>query len=202
MKYLLLFAIALGLPLTMARAEGTFEVSPFAGLRFGGSFLDYSTGEEASLDSSLSYGLTMDITLPELGSKRQLEVLYSHQDTSFQAQEASTTQSFDISVDAIQIGLLQEFAKDDDKLRPFLVGLVGATYMYGDEGSDAMFSFGLGGGVKYFPLKNVGLRLDLRGYPTFVSGSTAAICSGGCIIGFSGSMMIQGEIAASLVIRF
>ena len=195
------FAFALGTALAGpgSVAAQTFEVAPFAGLRFGGSFTDPVTGDSEDLDASLSYGVTLGVTLAEVPG--QLQLLYSHQDTSLSVAGGGPAANLDVNVDVIQIGMLEEFG--GTKLRPFLMGTLGATlFSSPDYDADVNFSFGMGGGVRYQATDWLALRIDLRGYGTITESSGAVFCSGGCVAVYSGSMIWQGELTGSFAIDF
>jgi hypothetical protein len=189
----------IGKPPDAPPSEERFQISPFAGLRFGGGF-EGANGQSYSLESGLSYGVTLDLDV--LGTEEQIEVLYSRQETTMSPNPPGIYQPIDVDVQMIQIGLTQEIGTSE-KFKPFLSGLVGATLLSSEGASDVYFSFGLAGGIKYFPIKNVGLRLDLRGYGTVVENNSSAVCvDGRCVVSFSGDLFWQGEVTASLVIRF
>ena len=82
---------------------------------------------------------------------------------------------------------------------------IGATRVAApaDNTSATYFSFAIGGGVKLFVSENIGLKLDGRFFGTWGgSGAFAVGCSGGCIVGFSGDFLWQGEAAVGLIIGF
>jgi hypothetical protein len=61
-----------------------------------------------------------------------------------------------------------------------------------------------GGGVKLFPTRHVGVRLDGRVFAT-VGGlsTTGGVCGGyGCLLGIDGTLFWQGEATAGLVFAF
>ena len=54
---------------------------------------------------------------------------------------------------------VRQFGAADSRLRPFVFAGLGATFLSGDDlESETKLSFGLGGGVKYFPWKRIGVR--------------------------------------------
>jgi len=179
---------------------GNLEIAPFYGVRFGGNMTEAQTGESVEVEPSGSVGATVSLALP---SEREfVEFLYSYQDSQLSSDIQS--KSIQVRTEVWQLGINREFPYDDDRVKPFLVGLLGFTNMdYSNNiGATTLFSLGLGGGVKYFPTKNVGLRLDLRGFVSIVDGSGAVACNGGCVVSFQGSTFLQGEIAPSLVVQF
>jgi opacity protein-like surface antigen len=185
-----------------AFAQG-FEITPFLGYRLGGSLTDYYSGSSYSLDDSESYGVFVNIDLDPFG-EYQLELAWSRQDTTLDISGFPGNRS-DVTVDYFQVGGLRFFS-DDDTIRPYLVGSLGATHLSPDDsaiGSTTRFSLGLGGGIKIMPSEHIGLRLEARGLATFVSSYAAVGCGyPGCGVSWGGSVFWQGDFTAGLVVRF
>ncbi len=176
-----------------------FEITPFFGYRFSDSYYDYSTNTKYGVDDDVSYGLTFDYTIDR---DRQFEFLWSHQETGFDVVDgADPNARFDLDIDYIHIGGVQTF--DNGETRPFVSGSLGATYINpADESysSDTLFSMAVGGGVKYFPADNFGVRLDGRIYGSYVGSDGGAFCgSNGCIYGYGGSVYWQVEFTVGLI---
>ncbi len=71
----------IGLGVTSTAAAQTFELTPFAGWRFGGGFDDLATGADVDLDDGLSYGVILGIPWNDPHRSR-LELIWSRQDTT------------------------------------------------------------------------------------------------------------------------
>ena len=97
--------------------------------------------------------------------------------------------------------LLYHFGNRETKLRPFVFGGMGTTFFSADDlESETKFSFGLGGGVKYFPWKSIGARASFRYTPTMLNDDeTVAFCDP---FGFCQGSLQQIDIAAGAVVRF
>ena len=197
MKHLAIAACLLSSILGM-RAQ-VFEVSPFFGYRFGGSF-HASNGEETALQDSRAYGLSFDYA--PYASDIKLELFWSRQDSGLELTGAGGLNHLDMKVDEFMLGGVYEH--NWGRLYETVTVLVGATVFSPESAeSDARFGFSIGVGVKYFVLKNLALRADLRGYGTVVESNTAFISSGGVtLIYFSGSSIWQGEVSAGLSLTF
>jgi hypothetical protein len=196
----LIATLALAVCSTPAVGAQTIEISPFVGVRGGGSVTDV-TAISYELDATASYGLGVEVALkPEA----HIQLLWSHQPTGVDRFSFDDDGRVDLDVDYFHIGTTYIW----DPLgstRPFLGMTVGATRVASpDEGSSSThFSFSIGGGVKLMLNNTVGFRLDGRLYGTWGgSGSFAVGCSGGCIVGFSGDFLWQAEATAGLVIGF
>jgi len=61
----------------------TFEVTPYLGYRFGGSFKLIDTGTQADVGSHVSYALALDLSTNEA---TQYELFYSRQSTTISGQ--------------------------------------------------------------------------------------------------------------------
>jgi len=176
-----------------------FEITPFIGYRFGDDFRDYYTGTRFDLKDSESYGFTFDYSID---FDTQFEFLWGHQETNINVTGVGTpTGRFPLDVDYFHIGGIQLF--DTGDTRPFMVGTLGATHINPEENgysSDTRFSFGLGGGVKFFPTDHIGVRLDGRVYATYVGGSGGVFCGPyGCTYGYAGNTFWQVEFTAGII---
>ena len=87
------------------------------------------------------------------------------------------------------------------RVRPFLFAGLGTTFFSArDLQSETKLSSGFGGGVKYFPRSNVGLRLHLRSTPTWLDDeSSADFCDP---FGFCQGALQQVEVMVGLVLRY
>lgn len=150
----------------------TIEFTPFYGYSFSGDLNDADSGEEYEIGDSGSYGGILDIWLTEA---TQLEFFFSRQETELESDEGlfAGQKLFDLDVDYFHIG--GTYIYGTGPWQPFVVGTLGATLFDPDVSgmdSETRFSMGLGGGVRYFPTKHLGLYLGVRGFLTFVGGDT------------------------------
>jgi hypothetical protein len=190
---------------TAARAQGV-EITPFGGYRFGGDFFELITDQPVDLDGSVSFGVAVDIPL-QRSDGFQIEGLFSHQqaDLTLQPTKRSPVRLARATVDHWLGGGLQEFG--GDRVRPFLTGMLGLTrYAGGGGDSEIRFTLSAGGGVKLFPTRHLGVRLDGRVYTTFVEADVGLFAcssfSGTCIVGFHTDVVWQAEGTAGVVFRF
>jgi Outer membrane protein beta-barrel domain len=177
------------------------DIAPFVGLRFGGDVGTQQGGgvtgpTSVTLDSSVSYGGVIDIPLTQ---PRSLELYYSHQPTKLSGNSAVG----DVSMNVLQLGLVDALPSADQQLSWLLAGTVGATQLSARDGSATRPSIGLGGGFEWMATDHIGLRGDLRALLTFSgSGGGAVNCGGGCSVTFHGSLVAQGELSLGVVARF
>ena len=180
-----------------AQAQGiAVELSPFYGYRFGGSLLS-STGEDLDLEAGQAYGLSLDFGPRD--SDMKFELLWSHQESGVDSEGLG---HLDVTVDEFMFGGIYEMGQG--RFREYFTGMLGAS-VFEVPGSDpeAYFALSIGGGVKYYVLKNLALRIDLRGYCNIVQSEGAFISSGGYTVAyFSADTLWQGEISAGLTLSF
>jgi hypothetical protein len=189
---------------TAANAQGV-EITPFGGYRFGGDFFELITDQPVDLDGSVSFGVAVDIPL-QRSDGFQIEGLFSHQqaDLTLQPTKRGPVTLARATVDHWLGGGLQEFG--GDRVRPFLTGMLGLTRYAGGGDSEIRFTLSAGGGVKLFPTRHLGVRLDGRVYTTFVEADVGLFAcssfSGTCIVGFHTDVVWQAEGTAGVVFRF
>ena len=200
--FLIIFGILSILSVSTESVAQNFEVTPFAGYRFGGDFEDSVTGFGLDIDDSESYGLILGFNM---SPETQLEFLYSHQSTKIEPKGLfSPTSLTDLDMDYYHLG--GSYIWNPKKnLRPFIQASLGATHLNPDRaglGSETRFSFGIGGGVKYFFTKHIGLRLDGKALATVLNSNSAIFCSGGCTVRIQGSTLWQFEGGLGVIFAF
>ena len=183
------------------------QLTPFAGYRFGGTFEDRDTEDEFTIENDGSYGLTLNF--PSRGNT-EWEIYYSKQSSEVDAAGfVSNGDPIDLDVEYLQIGGTYLFDEAGPAL-PYFVATVGGTKISPqgiNSKSDTFFSFGVGGGWKYFPTRRVGLRLDGRVLATFLDSDSRIFCQtgangGSCFISTSGNLLYQFELQAGVIFRF
>jgi len=184
----------------IARAQNV-EIAPSIGYRFGGGFFEHITGQSVDLDGARSVGLVLNVPL---SNGVQIEGLFTHQHAHVPVPARGTrpAANWPISVDHWQAGGLQEYGFGP--VRPFLTGTLGLTRFAATDDSEIRFTAGAGGGVKLFPTRHVGVRLDGRVFATFVDADAqVGICgSGGCFVRFYADIVWQADFTAGVVFRF
>lgn len=182
-------------------AEPVFEVTPFAGARFGGGFdvENDTTGGSSSVDlgSGASFGV-------DLGLYRDAysfyEFLYSQQNTEFDSSDPLLS-SVDLDVRYVHVGGTAMFPQEgSDRMLPYLSLTLGATLLEpgGGYDSETKFSASIGGGVRFPVNDRFAVSLGLRGYMTVLSSDTRLFCvsgtdQAGCLVESSGATFWQGE---------
>jgi hypothetical protein len=189
-----LAALAFLLPTATARGQRV-QLAPFAGLQYGGS-VQAAAGGEFTLNASLAYGATLDVPFDEGWS---VEVLYSRDETRLHGPGPGV----DVRVERYMAGVVQEH--DHGRTRFFGVGLAGATRLVppAGYGSSARFTLAAGLGVKRWLSDRIALRAEARGFYTVTESNGGLFCGGGgCLFVYGSSGLLQGDLAAGVVLAF
>jgi hypothetical protein len=180
------------------------EFTPFAGYQAGGGAT--SRRGQFSLDSSIDYGLMVDI---RVDPDATLHAIWDRQDTVLDFRDNDPLFPrrvlVDVAVEYYHFGGTVEFPKE--RLRPYIVLTVGATRFdvkVGDFGDEWRFSVGFGGGLKTYVSDRFGFRVDARVWPTFVNTSGGFFCSlpGACLVAFEADAIWQANVTGGFFLAF
>lgn len=193
----------LTLVLTASAATAqTVEIVPFGGYRLGGTIGQVSTGTVVDDDGGASFGVVVDVVFGSLTDGLRVEGVFSHEEARLKVRQGLLDSPTFVRayVDQLLVGGSQDLL--DGRVRPFLSGLLGLTRYAVPGDTEVRFAVGVGTGLKAYLTRNLGLRLDARGYMTIVDLSGTAICSGGCAIQFNTNPAFQADLTAGLLIAF
>lgn len=183
------------------RAQG-IEVTPFGGYRFGGDFFELVTRQPVDLDGAPALGLVVNYPLSD---GFQIEGVYSHEHALVPSLPLPAAPLWRVSVDHYLGGALQEFPTSRS-VRPFLTGTLGLTHYGGETTSELRFTTAAGGGVKLFPSRHVGLRLESRVFATWVDAEGTLIACGPsqgvCLFALNVNLVWQAEFTAGLILKW
>ena len=212
--FCLALAAVLAVP-TTARAQYVeiqgFEVTPFIGARFTGTFdvqIDESGRTQASLEDASSYGLAAglrfhDFSIIEFRWTRSTSAL------RFEAPFRLLGEAIeDVEVNQFHADFTREFVIPEVKgLRSFVTGSVGATHIAAANDGFMRFSFGLGAGLKQFLGSRLAIRAEAKWLPIVfdpeVSGfACGTVGIGGCVVVLNGQLTPQFEVSVGPVLRF
>jgi len=171
MRKILSFLALLLVPALVAAQSSHIEITPFAGYRLAGDFNAPSNDSFAHLgakvDESAIYGVILGIPLNE---HWRFEITANRQSTNFTVDEGfltPTTNLGDVDLTMVHAGFSLEWG--DGQVKPFLLASGGITRIepkFDELSAEDRVSGSLGGGVKVLFSRNVGLRLEGRGYWT------------------------------------
>jgi hypothetical protein len=184
------------------------ELTPMLGYRTNMSLttepgVDGVTSEIVFRDSP-AYGVAVGFRSHDIDV---VEFRWSRQDTRMlSVGPIALPPSQRVTINQFHMDCSHEYVVDEWPawVRPYIMASVGATHISGAEslGSLTRFSFGIGTGIKFFPTRQVGFKVQAEWLPIWITHQTRAFCSGGCIIRFSGQVISQGEVTMGPVFRF
>jgi hypothetical protein len=203
------FLIAAG----SVRAQQRFEIDPFVGYETSASYpvnlLSGSTGanpiDRLRVNDALAFGTFLDYSLTE---NFQAEFMWNRNNTSYSAHDAFTNtyvKAYQSTVDQYQFGFLYMFRSSEVRLRPYVAGSLGFTHDENGGGTPNRtdFAFSLGGGVKYYVSRHIGLRGDLRYLPTYGSSSNELYCGPyGCYYANVSHYLNRGSFTGGIIFNF
>jgi outer membrane protein W len=153
-------------------------------------------------DVSIRGGFTWGVQAARFFTPRWgAEVVWTLQDSAL---EVSTPEGagdlYGITLSQLHANLVYQFGADGERLRPFVFGGGGATFLAVDDLETATkASFGLGGGLKYFPWARVGVRGQILYKPTWLNDNAEGVCEP---LGFCQAWLQPIELGVAVVIRF
>ena len=201
--------ICMILAATMASAQN-FEVTPFIGAQTNGG-LDLSTlfFRRIDVQNGKTYGLSAGYLL---GNRYGIELTWAYNKADTVAQPnggGSDIRIFTLDTNQYFGNLLVHFADRQKSLRPFLLAGVGATNLSPARdgvNSTTRFAFDLGGGVKYNFNRRLGLRLQAKWSPVYITTTKAGYwCDpfwGGCWVVGDNHYLNEFDGTVGLTLRF
>ena len=113
----------------------------------------------------------------------------------------------DLNVNQLHGNFIFQFGLEDAAMRPFILAGAGATFFNPEEGfdSDTKFSWGVGGGLKYFMNDRFGIRLQGVYKPTLVDEDAGGYwCDpfGFCYYVADSDFLDQVEVSGGLTFKF
>jgi hypothetical protein len=184
-----------------------FDFTPFIGYRTIMSFpVDpHITGTypRVVLDTSPSYGASFGVRLHEDGL---VEIRWARQDSYVHTEDIPPQPPR-------QRVILDQFHGDFSNepfveewphwAKPFVMASVGATHVSGSTNfSFTRFSFGIGGGIRFYTGRHFGFKIQAEWLPVFADPHVAFICGAGCVVHVGGTVSSQGEVLAGPLLRF
>jgi len=191
--------------------QGGFELTPMVGYRFGGN-IDLKDPvlnpnvRKLEIESNSTYGVALNHGVHD---NVQVEFQWSRQDTHVNGVSRpnnTTTRLFGAYLDQYHFNFLLHPADTGSHPHPFFVAGLGFTnFVPRARLSDkTQFSFELGGGLKYFFVPRVGLRLEAKWTPTHVKSNEEWFCNGfnQCFSVSDPIYAQQGEVSTGIIFRF
>lgn len=149
----------------------TFQITPFFGQMAGGGFESPTDGADRDVEADSNIGIFLNLVadVPE----RQYELLYTKQSS-----EIDGGVPLDLDIEYLQIGGIVSYPQQPHVI-PYFGATVGAARFSPDAAGldeETKIAFSVGGGVKFPITKNLGIRLDFRGYITLLEDDSEIFC--------------------------
>jgi len=185
-----------------------FDFTPFIGYRTSMSFPvePHVTGmnPRVVLDSSPSYGVSFGVRLNN--EDDLVEIRWARQDSYVHGEDITPQPTRErVILDQFHGDFSHEAVIEDwaNWARPFVLASVGATYVSGGTNIKfTRFSFGIGGGIRFYASRHLGFKIQAEWLPVFVDPHVAFICGSGCIVHVGGTLSSQGEVLVGPILRF
>ena len=202
---------------TPARAQQlgiqSFEISPFIGVRLGGTFhveLDGPTQMDANWKDARGYGLSAGVRFDDL-SLIEIRWTKSTSTLRFDAPRALLAPAVsvgDVTLNQFHADFTREWEIPEVRgLRSFLTGSLGVTHIAAANDGFTRFSFGLGVGLKQFLGSRFAIRAEAHWLPIVVEPSVSGFACGtiqfgGCLVFLNGDLVQQFQLSIGPVVRF
>ena len=205
---------------TVMPAHGQhFDITPLVGFRTGGSLEVQQEGQpqraRAGLGDSATFGVAAgirffsedgcdDCSVVEFRWMRQNTNLGFKETTPVATPLAAAFSRAPVTLDHYLADFTYEWDMSEAKpVRPFILGSLGAAHLSTPLSGRTNFSFGFGAGVKIFPQRHWGVRLQVEYLPTLLNAEVQrVICTAGCVVALGGGLMNQFEFSLGPVFRF
>ena len=199
-----MFALVLGLIIT-TQAAAT-DVTLLLGYQFNDD-LEVAeasglaeSGDNLRLDGDVALGLAVDFVFQNNPDQR-VGFYVTHHLAQLESRAALDDEGMEIT--HLHFTAMNYYPKGN--WEPFVLAGIGAGYFSpADKSMKAVtkLSGQLATGANYKISDNFLLRLEARWIPTFFNGSSAAFCSGGCVIAVKSDMYSQFQANVGLMYRF
>jgi hypothetical protein len=162
-----------------------------------------NTNPSVVVDANPGYGAAFGVRIEGDGL---VEVRWARQDSTARAQNVNlTTLPQRIILDQIHGDFSREYLVEGWRswARPFVLIGVGGTHISGrTTGSFTRFSFGIGGGLRFYPTRHFGFKVQGEWVPVLIDPQVAFVCGAGCVVHVGGSLSSQGEVLIGPILRF
>lgn len=107
---------------------------------------------------------------------------------------------FDIDVAQLFGSVVYQWGAEESKVRPFVLGGLGATFFEADDvPSETKLAWAVGGGAKVFFHRKLGIKLQAKFNPTLLGDASSDFCDP---FGFCASSVSSFELLSGVVFRF
>lgn len=186
--------------------EYGYEVTPYAGYRFGGEFEESGGEGTVEVNDDPGFGIILN---GRDSSYTQWEILYSQQSAEADTTAVATLgPATDMDIHYFQLGGTYQW--DGRIARPFLSAGIGGTHIDPDVSSldsDTFWAFSIGTGLQFRPGERWGIRIEARAFGTLMDSDSEIFCESGidgglCSFVVDGDIFWQLETFAGVIFRF
>jgi outer membrane protein W len=173
---------------------------------------DGNTYDRVDPKDSMYFGASLGFFLTR---SAQIGFLWRRQATTLEVSGTTITDLADINIDGYHVFFAYYFGDPDGKIRPYLLGGVGATHYGGisfpttagtrSVNGSMRFSTTWGGGVKMYASGNVGVQAGFQWTPTYIKSDAAGWwCDPywGCYLVGNSQYSNQFEFVGGVTLRF
>lgn len=193
----MMFAIAVAFTVP-ARAQ-SWEIAVMTGYVMPHDFAQTARDvDSAGIAGGIAYGVAGSYMFtPHWGA----EVFWNAQSTAYQIKVNDVAGDlFSMTIHQLQGNVVYQFGRSGSRVQPFAFAGAGSTFFVAtDIPMETHLSMGLGGGVKIYPWKGIGLRGQLRYRPTWLNDDGGEFCDP---FGFCQSTLRQLEVSGGVTFRF
>jgi len=184
-----------------------FDFTPFVGYRTIMSIPIEphvsGTNPRLVLDQGVSYGASLGMWVHE---DDLVEFRWARQGSHVHSEDVEPALSRQrLTLDQFHGDFSHEYFVEDwaTWARPFVIGSVGVTHVAGNDTlSFTRFSFGIGGGLRFYATRHLGFKVQAEWLPVVVDPQVAFICGPGCVVRVGASVASQGELIVGPVFHF
>ena len=161
-----------------------FDLTPLVGYRTSMTFPTVQGAQELGprlvLDARPSYGIAIGGRLNE---EQLVEIRWARQDTHVHLEGGVPFPNEKVVLDQLHGDFTYEPIVEEWPrwARPFVTGSIGTTHIGGASSSFTRFSFGLGGGLKVYFIRHVGLRMQAEWLPIVVDPGVGSFVCGAVV---------------------
>jgi len=184
-----------------------FDFAPFVGYRTGMSLgiepQVSGTIPSVAVDASPSFGFSGGLRLQEDGL---VEIRWTRQNSYLHPENISTPfPRQHVILDQFHADFSREYNIHEwhPSACPFVLLSIGATHLSQSANINfTRFSAGIGGGVRFYPSRHIGFKIQAEWLPVFVNPQVAVACGPGCVAHVGSTVASQGEVFIGPVLRF
>jgi hypothetical protein len=202
-----------------AMAQGKVEISGLVGWTFSDGVTgsatkapDGNTYDAVDLKDSMNWGLMFGVMA---NPNFEVGFMFNQQMSALRLEGSKNRELGDMSINSYHGYVAINFGDAEAKLRPYILGGIGATNYgsvnytdaAGQPGSTSgatQFSTTFGAGVKYFASSHLGFRVGMRWTPTYIKTDPGGYWCGywGCYATGNPQYANQFDFSGGVTIRF